>query len=96
MSSSASVLPISNCETSQRSKSNSGVRYLVVPGKCDMPPLAMIATRSFRPFTISAIALPRAAHRLGVGSGGTYVFVKKGTTGIGLLPITYSNGIENA
>ena len=41
------------------------------PGKCDMPPLAIIATRSFRPLMMSAIALPSAAQRLGVGSGGT-------------------------
>src|SRR5688572_12949977 len=56
--SSASVLPTSICEMSQRSKSNSGLVYFVVPGKCDIPPLATMATRSFRPFTISAIALP--------------------------------------
>ena len=36
MLSSASVLPVSHCDTSQRSKSNSGLRYFVVPGKCDM------------------------------------------------------------
>ena len=68
---SASVFPASNCETSQRSKSNSGARYLRVPGKCDMPPLAITATRSLRPLTIAATALPSAAHRAGVGSGGT-------------------------
>ena len=71
MFSSASPLPASNCDTSQRSKSNSGLRYFVVPGKCDMPPLAMIATRSLRPLMIFAIALPSASQRRGVGSGGT-------------------------
>ncbi len=71
MSSSASVRPTSNCDTSQRSKSNSGSVYFGVPGKCDMPPLAMTATRSFRLLTISAIARPSAAQRRGVGSGGT-------------------------
>ena len=71
MSISASVWPASNCETSQRSKSNSGERYLRVPGKCDMPPLAITATRSFRPLTICATARPNAAQRFGVGSGGT-------------------------
>ena len=68
---SASVLPASHCDTSQRSKSNSGLRYFVVPGKCDIPPLAMMATRSLRPLTIAASALPSASQRLGVGSGGT-------------------------
>ncbi|MNC85449.1 hypothetical protein D3C83_10480 [compost metagenome] len=71
MLSSASLLPASNCETSQRSKSNSGLVYLLVPGKCDMPPLATMATRSLRPLTISAIAFPSASQRRGVGSGGT-------------------------
>ena len=73
MSSSASALPASICDTSQRSKSNSGCRYLVVPGKCDIPPLAMMATFSLagRPSTILAIALPSASQRRGVGSGGT-------------------------
>ena len=32
---------------------------------------ATIATRSLRPLTISAMALPSASHRRGVGSGGT-------------------------
>ena len=68
---SASVFPASHCDTSQRSKSNSGWRYLVVPGKWDIPPLAMMATRSLRPLTISARALPSASQRRGVGSGGT-------------------------
>ena len=42
-----------------------------------MPPLAMMATRSLRPFTIWAIALPSASQRRGVGSGGTYTFVAR-------------------
>ena len=89
-------MPTSICETSQRSKSNSGLVYLLVPGKCDIPPLATIATRSLRPLTISATALPSASQRRGVGRGGTYTLVKKGMTGIFLFPIRNSNGIEKA
>ena len=68
----------------------------MVPGKCDMPPLAMIATRSLRLLTISASALPNAAQRCGVGSGGTYTLVKNGMTGMSRLPMTNSNGTANA
>jgi len=96
MFSSASVLPASICDTSQRSKSNSGLVYFLVPGKCDIPPLATMATRSLRPLMISAIARPSAAQRCGVGRGGTYTFVKNGMTGMSRLPIRNSNGIENA
>src|SRR5439155_22902489 len=35
-------------------------------------------------------------HRCGVGSGGTYTLVKKGTIGMSRFPMTYSNGTANA
>jgi hypothetical protein len=41
------------------------MQVLVVPGKCDMPPLAMMAPFSFRPLMICASALPSASQRFG-------------------------------
>ena len=45
-------------------------------------PTARTATRSGRPSTTFAIALPNSRHRRVVGSGGRYTFTKTGTTGI--------------